>query len=257
MPLDYQIVIPTLDRPQNMKRILALFPSAIVTVNQSDVDMFRRVVPAGQLLPHPDMRLIETRNWILDNVQAECVLQFNDDVKSLRQLVGSRKRKTHRDPKLIQAVIENAIRCAKDLNAGVLCWSLTANSGLLKPHLRPFRAAAPCSAHAFGVLGAARDRRFSTEFRGCGDFDFTLETLRQDRFLFCDVRWHFDCGGMSRGRGGQTGELAGREFDSGQIALRRKWGKYVGKSKAKTAMKRNTWRDFSVNVQRTSPLSLS
>lgn len=252
---DYTIVVPTLDRPRNMRRILSLFPSAIVTVNTSNLRLFRDVVPESQLLPHPDMPLIETRNWILDNIQTECVLQFNDDVQFLQSMVGPSGR--IRDPDAIQAVIENTIQCCRDLELGVFCWSLTSNGGLLKPHLRPIRAAAPCSAHAFGVRGLARERRFSTEFRGCGDFDFTMETLRQDRLLYCDVRWHFDCGGMSRGAGGQTGKLSSAELSGAQKRLREKWGQYVGKSKTKRVEKRQGWRDFSVNVRRSSKLALT
>lgn len=251
----YTIVIPTLDRVENMKRMLGLFPQAIVTVNQSNAHLFKSVVPAKQLLPHPDLRLIETRNWILDNIQTECVIQFNDDIKKLISL-GLHCR-SFRDPGVIQAVIENTMTCAADLDLGVFCWSLTANAGLLHPEIRPFRAAAPCSAHAFGVLGKARDRRLDPTFRGCGDFDFTLETLLHDRLLLCDVRWHFDCGGMSRGKGGQTGELKPKEADGGQTALRKKWGKYVGESATQKTMKRQTWRSFSVNVQRLSPLGIS
>lgn len=249
------IVIPTLDRPQNIPRMLAMFPDAIVTVNRSNVDMFRAVVPTSQLLPHPDLRLIETRNWILDNIQSECIVSFNDDITSLIAL--GLRTKTHRDPGVIRAVIENTMQCAADLDVGVFCWSLTKNNGLLHPEVRPFRAAAPCSAHAFGVCGKVRDRRFDTTFRGCGDFDFTLDTLLRDRLLLCDVRWHFACGGMSRGKGGQAGELAPQEALDGQDRLRKKWGKYIGESKTKRVERRQTWRTFSVNVQRTSPLGIS
>lgn len=251
----YAIVVPTFDRPENMRQILSLFPTALVTVNESRLDMFKSLVPAAQLLPHPDMPLIETRNWILDNVQADCIIQFNDDVRRLVSL-GMRTR-TFRDPRLILQVIENTLQCAEDLDIGVFCWSLTCNSSLLKPHLRPLRAAAPCSAHAFGVRGKARSRRFSTDYRGCGDFDFTLETLLHDRLLYCDVRWHFSCGGMSRGLGGQPGRLKPAEFAAAQARLRGRWHKYVGDSAAKQIAKRETWRSFSVNVQRTSPLAAS
>lgn len=255
MTNDYTVVIPTLDRPQNMRRMLGMFPDAVVTVNESNASMFRGLVPDKQLLPHPDMRLIETRNWILDNIQTDCVLQFNDDVTKLMSLVG--KTRTFRDPGIIRTVIENAVRCSRDLDIGVFCWSLTQNNALLHPDLRPFRASAPCSAHAFGVQGKARNRKFDTEFRGCGDFDFTLETLLHDRQLLCDVRWHFHCGGMSRGRGGQTGEMKPIEHDAGQRRLRQKWGTYVGSSRHRRIAGKNTWRDFSVNVQRASPLAIS
>lgn len=256
MANDYAIVIPSLDRPQNIRAMLRMFPKAYVTVNESNIHMFREAVPRRQLVPHPDMRLIETRNWILDNFQEECVLQFNDDVRGMRFLADKGSYIT-RDSAMIRAVIENTLQCARDLGIGVFCWSLTGNSALLKPMIRPYRASAPCSAHAFGVCGASRSRRFSTQFRGCGDFDFTLETLLRDRLLLCDVRWHFDCGGMSRGRGGQTGELRPQEASEGQSELRRKWGQYVGSSKTSQVEQKHTWRAFSVNVKRTSPLGLS
>ena len=255
MQREYAIVVPSSRRPENMKKILGLFPSAFIAINKSEREDYEGVVPQSQLLVHPDMMLIETRNWIFDNVQTECVIQMNDDVCKLLAL-GLHSR-TYRDPKVIRGVIENTLQCSKDLDIGVFCWSLTSNAGLLHPEVRPFRAAAPCSAHAFGICGKARDRRLSTVFRGCGDFDFTLETLRHDRLLLCDVRWHFDCGGMSRGKGGQSGSVKPADLKAAQEALRKKWGQYVGESAAQKISGHNTYRSFSVNVQRTSPLGVS
>jgi hypothetical protein len=251
----YSIVVPSRNRPENMKKLLTLFPNAIIAVDASGVEQYKTVVPPKQLIVHPDMLLIETRNWIFDKVQTDCIIQFNDDVDKLMSL--GLHTKTHRDPNVIKAVIENTMQCSHDLDIGVFCWSLTCNGGLLHPEVRPFRAAAPCSAHAFGILGKARNRRLDTTFRGCGDFDFTLETLRTDRLLLCDVRWHFSCGGMSRGKGGETGSFTRTQAASAQIALRKKWGKCVGRSAAQQISKKNTYREFSVNVQRTSPLGMS
>lgn len=238
-----------------MKTILGLFPTAIITVNQSNVHLFRNVVPRRQLLAHPDLRLIETRNWILDNIDADCIVTFNDDVKTLHRMVGGGK--TYRDPDVIKAVVENTAHCCNDLGLGLFGWSLTSNASMIRPEIRPIRAAAPISAHAWGITGPARERRLDTDFRGCGDFDFTLQSLLDDRAVYCDTRWYFNCGGMSRGQGGQTGELGVQEFDDGQINLRRKWGNYVGTSAARKMSGKNTWREFSVNVKRTSPLGVS
>lgn len=252
MRTDYTIVIPTLDRPENMSRMLAMFPTAIVTVNDTHAGPYRGIVSAKQLLIHPPLRLIETRNWILDNIQTEAVIQVNDDVLKLVSL--GVKSRTWRDPAVIRGVIENTLQCSRDLGIGVFCWSLTSNAGMLHPDVRPIRPNAPCSAHAFGVCGRARSRRFDTQFRGCGDVDYTLNTLLHDRSLLCDVRWHFGCGGMSRGKGGQTGELAPHEQESGQLSVRRKWGRYVGSSAVQAIGKKATWRSFAIRVQRQSPL---
>jgi hypothetical protein len=238
-----------------MARILELFPEAIITVNESGIDEYIGYVPDNQLVPHPDLKLIETRNWIFDNFDNDCIIQFNDDVQRL--VAMGLHNKTYRDPKIIKAVIENTLQCAIDLDIGVFCWSLTANSGMLYPDVRPIRAAAPCSSHAFGIRGKARNRRLNPTFRSCGDFDFTLETLLKDRLLYCDVRWSFDCGGMSRGKGGESGTFLSGEAEAGQTALRAKWGKYVGQSAVQTVSKNKSWRAFSVNVQRTNARGLS
>ena len=247
----YAIVVPSLNRPNNMKPLLALFPGAYVTVNKSGIDIYRKVVPKKQLLEHPDMPLIETRNWILDTFQEDSVVQFNDDVQKLVKFGNTSK--TIRDPEIIKGVILNTMQCALDLDIGVFCWSVTANASMIFPQIRPFRANAPCSSHAFGVCGKARDRRFDPTFRARGDYDYTLETLLNDRLLLCDVRFSFDCGGMSRGGGGQSGTLTGAQIDEGELALRRKWGKCVGESGVKSVNKKKTWKSFAIRVQRINP----
>lgn len=252
--VEYQIVVPSLGRAVNMPKLLSLLPNAIITVNESGIEPYEKYVPKAQLLPHPDMKLIETRNWIFDNVKSDCIIQFNDDIDKLVR-VGVRS-KTFRNPRIIDGVIRNTYQCAKDLGIGVFCWSLTPNNSMLHTTVRPFRASAPCSAHAFGMMGKARDRRFDPAFRGCGDYNFTLETLRDDRLLLCDVRWHFSCGKMSSGKGGETGALSTNERMDAQKLLRDKWGKYIGKSGTQTTMQRATWRSFSINVPRTNTMGI-
>lgn len=251
--LNYAIVVPSLNRPKNMKHLLSLFPDAYVTVNKSGIDIYRKVVPKKQLISHPDMPLIETRNWILDNFQEDCVIQFNDDIQKLVKFGNTTK--TIRNPDIIRGVIINTMQCARDLDVSVFCWSVTANASMIFPQIRPFRSNAPCSSHAFGVCGAARDRRFNPTFRARGDYDYTLETLLHDRLLLCDVRFSFDCGGMSRGGGGQSGTLTGEQIDKGEAALRKKWGKFVGESSVKSVSKskKKTCKSFSFNVQRINP----
>ena len=254
----YVIVIPTLDRPENMRRMLSMFPKAIVTVNESTAKLFANVVPKEKLVVHPNMRLIETRNWILDHFQEDCVIQFNDDIRSLVSLVPSRGySKTYRQPDVISMAIQNTMQCAEDLDIGVFCWSLTKNVLMFRPALNPIRLSAPCSAHAFGVRGKSRTRRLDPLFRGCGDVDYTFRTLLEDRVILCDARWHFDCGGMSRGVGGQSGELRVTEAEVAQREIQKRWGHYVGCGASQKKAGKNTWRSFSVNVQRKSPLAIS
>ena len=239
-----------------MPKLLSLLPSAIVTVNESAIEPYEEHVPPEQLLPHPDLPLTETRNWVMDNVDCDTLLMFNDDIDRVIR-IGHRS-KGFRDSRIIAGVIQQTQQCAEDLDVDVFGWSLTPNASMLHPYVRPFRAAAPISTHAWGVRGNARiHRRFDTTFRGCDDFDYTLETLKDDRLVLCDVRYHFDCGGMSRARGGESGLQKDEVLRQAQKDLRKKWGRHVGSSATQGVMKKNTWRTFSVNVKRTNPLGVS
>ena len=254
---NYKIVVPSLGRPHLMPKLMALLPDAIVTVNESSIgEYYGSGVPDEQLLPHPDLPLTETRNWIMDNVEADCLIMFNDDLQKCVKIAHSSK--TIRNAKMIQQIIRNTMQCAIDLDIDVFCWSLTSNFSMLFPEVRPFRASAPMSTHAWGVRGKAlKERRFDTKFRGCDDFDYTLETIQRDRLLLCDVRYHFDCGGMSRARGGESGKQKSDVLATAQKDLRTKWGKYCGESATKNFIKTNTWRSFAINVRRTNNLGAS
>lgn len=248
---DYEVVVPSRGRPWAMKRVMRLFPTSLICVNDFEVDAYRQAgVPKARLLEHPEMPLIETRNWILDNVDAETIVSFNDDVRALKWFPPPQR--VIRDPRQIRAVIEQAVAMATDLNVGVFCWSLNVNPTNLKPIERPFRAAGPVSAHAFGVRGRARDRRFDPKFVGMGDYEYTFRTLIADRAILQDMRYAFDCGRMSAGAGGNTGLFTAKEYKAARAELRKRYGRYMGLGGGE----RKSGARMSVRVQRTQPLGL-
>lgn len=250
----YKIVVPSRGRPHNMKRILQLFPAAYICVADNEADAYLAAgVRKERLLVRPDMPLIETRNWIFDHVDAPCIVQFNDDVRALKWF--ALPQRTIRDHRQISAVIEQTLQMSADLDIGVFTWAMHVNPVLLRPEARPFRAAAPVSAHAFGVRGRARDRRFDPFFVGMGDYEYTFRTLAEDRLVLGDMRYAFDCGRMSSGVGGNTGRFSKEAYHAAREELRRRYGRYMRLGGA--GRKYQAGARMAVNVPRTQPHGLT
>lgn len=238
-----------------MKTVLSLFPTALIAVHKSEKKDYVPHVPKGQLLTHDvTTNLIDIRNWIYTKVKSDCVVQFNDDVYCAIAIGGKRMKKI-RNPRDIKQIIDNAVNCANDLGIGLFCWTLSINKSFLHPECKPFRPVMRASAHAWGILGSARERRMNNQFVGMGDFDYTLECLLHDRILLGDARFSFLCGRMSEGKGGQTGRLRNDEFLAARKALSEKWGKHAAESAQKKMQKSETYRSFSVNVKRSNPMA--
>ena len=88
-----KIVIPNKGRAGILyERAFKLFPEALVCVGESDVADYSKVTK--NLLVHPDdvTGIGPLRQWILDNVEDEIVVQVDDDVHSLYSLTGSSKK---------------------------------------------------------------------------------------------------------------------------------------------------------------------
>lgn len=245
-----RIVIPSRKRPQNVKRVLGLLPNATVCVAKSEADDYRCVVPKKQLLLHDDLAgLVRIRNWLNETIQEDCLVQIDDDLRLVAALIG--KRRKIRDPSTIQQIIENAHRITADLDIGCFCWSRTQNTVLLRPEYRPVRFVQPVSS-SFGLRGAARKRKFRPEFEGRADFDFTMQTLLDDRILYCDTRFHFDHGRIFSGLGGNVGLIGSEQFANAGALLTKKWGRFISRKAPGFVKKRNV-EAMGVRVCRANP----
>jgi hypothetical protein len=235
--------------------MLSLFPTAIICVNESEVDVYKDSHPDIELLVHPDMPLIETKNWMLDNIQTPCIVQFSDDIKWLQRICPPQKR--IRDSRTILQVIENAVITATDLDVSIFGWTINTNYTLLHPEVRPFRSCAPCSAHALGIRGASRNRKFE-HFIAQADFDYTLQAMLIDRCIQMDVRFSFQTGEKLSGgnRGGNTGQYTSEQFLEARERLFKKWGRYAGESRsAGFTGARRDYMGMSIRVERLSSLA--
>ena len=223
--IDYQIVVPTRRRSHNMETIRWLLPSAKIVIDERELQDYAPYVEKSRRMVHPPIDgLPGTMNWMMDNCTAECMVEIDDDFQGVQVNVGSRRFITDADE--ILAIIENALTCAADLGLTTFCWSRTPNTTIIHPDTRPI-VPTQSVCNAFGIMGAARRRHYDTNLLGRADVDWTLRTLLEDRAVYADVRFYFDCGRVFGGRGGNVGLVTPEIFKNSTRQIVDRWGKAV------------------------------
>lgn len=235
-----------------MATIRQLLPGATILVHESEAADYRAACGAGHVETHTiDTGLVDIRNHILARYDEDCIVMVDDDLKGIIPLVGGRHRRII-DPAIIAQVIHNAHVCAEDLDLGVFCWSRTRNDVQGKFSAMPFRLVGVVSS-SFGVRGRARHRQFDRRFPGREDFDFTLQSLLDDRVILADMRWYFDHGRIFSGVGGNAGRITDQDAAGAVAALHEKWGRWIGSGKSGRGFGTKFVSSMSVAVQRRNP----
>ena len=87
--VDYMVACPSTGRPQNMRRMLEIFPDLHVFVYAAEKDAYAEVVPAEQLHAHTlHGNICRIQNWIIDQCQTtfgkRAFLLIDDDLNRIR-----------------------------------------------------------------------------------------------------------------------------------------------------------------------------
>lgn len=248
-------MVPSRKRTANVARLLKLLPDATICVAESERAEYLAVVPKGQLVTHPDIRgLIHIRNWMADHFQEDCLVQVDDDLRQVYLLTDVKTRRT-KDPAVIAQIIENSVRICEDLDIGVFCWNRTTNRAMIEPTEDPIRLVQALSC-SFGIRGSARHRRWDPEIVCRADFNFTLQTLLDDRILYCDNRFLFDHGRIFSGLGGNVGLVSDEDFRRSTMILKERWGQYAS-FKTPAWQKNRSVEGFSIRVKRRHPTAMA
>jgi len=222
---EYTIVVPSRRRAHNMPILRSLLPSAVICVDEREESDYLPVVPEDKLLLHPPMDgLPRVMNWMMDEIKTPTLIVVDDDFSGVKCMVGS-----HRfimDPVEVLAIIENAAQCCEDLGLSAFGWARTANYVMLAPQDRPIWPTGAIM-NARGFMGAARHRHFAVDLHGRADVDWTLRTLLEDRCVYQDTRFYFDCGRVYSGRGGSVGLIDVKQFEYASRTIRKRWGKHI------------------------------
>lgn len=237
-----QVIIPSKSRVEDCRRALALFPDAIVVVNETQEALYR---PLGvRLVCHPaDLFGIgPLKNWILDNIEARELLLVDDDVYQVRSPVGE-PTKSHviRDPQVIRELVENTAAIARGVGAPVFGFDQAGGDTRKYKPQDPIKFSGWVGA-VMGIMG--RSVRFDPELKIRADIDFCLSAQLTHRVIVVDGRYSF----IHRKRwtypGGNSQSRSGKRNQAELAYLQRKWGKWI------TVQNSATTTRVVVNVER-------
>lgn len=234
-PQDIAIIIPSKGRPNTVKTVLSILPSARYCIAESEVEAYG-ITNKNNLLVHPDSLkgLVPKRQWILDNVTERCVFQCDDDIYEVVSLVGYRPRRIT-DPDAIFRIIHNVAYVCDELGLKLFGYTQIPKP-LYAPDNRPF---AFCSIvmGAFGIID--RELSYDMNLVTREDVDLTLQALSKYRVNLIDTRFCFN--GEAWDNPGGLQSLRSQEQEAKDMAyMKQKWGAHVDwKTGSKEQSKRN------------------
>jgi len=250
--LDYTIIVPSRKRVKNMPLIRSLLPDALICVDQREVADYMPHVPVEKMLIHPPMEGLGTvLNWAMFEIKTEILIAVDDDFKGVLTMVSKQRKITNPDD--ILAILLNAAQACQDLSLSIFTFTRSANPILMQSAVVPVRPVAPIC-NAFGIMNKARHRKYDMRFIGRADVDFTLRTLLEDRAIYADMRFYFDCGSVYAGKGGNVGLVSKAQFDQSTELLQAKYGKYFS-AKGLNFQKTQSKQKMRINVVRHNPMA--
>lgn len=224
-----KIIIPSRKRADTIgRRSLRLFPGAVVTVDEREMEEYAPIVAAfaaqgASLLPHPPLEsLAEILNWIVDAFEDETVVVAEDDITRCVSFVGNNVR-VYKDPRDVQQIVENAAEAAKGVGAHLFGFTDSANPKHFKPQ-DPLSFVANLYT-LYGYVG--KSVRSDPKRRLFRDMDTSLTELLNNRIVYCDARFHFESIAPLRQAGGNAVNRAREDLPAAIQFMQRKWGHYV------------------------------
>lgn len=216
-----RIVIPSRRRASVLaERALKLFPDATVTVAESEMDAYARIVPTERLVPHPDKvtGIAPIRQWALDHFDDECIVFVDDDVYRLVSLVGY-SYSNITSPANAWRAVENAANIAREIGTAVFGFNQAWDVRKFNP-FKPLLV----NSWAGGVIGIiGREFSYDTSLLLRADIDFCLQVLLERRFTYIENRIAF----VHKRFGLIGGNAVNRSAERNQREieyLQRKWG---------------------------------
>lgn len=200
-------------------------------VPKSQRDEYLRVVGSDRVWVHPDevKGLTPKLNWILDAFErceydADALVFMDDDILSLQRCFTEKgEPATIRDPELIEAIITNTARLARDVGAFYFGWE--ASNGALRyfTGLKPFMLTGYINGCAMGFC-RGHGLRFDERIVAKNDFDIAAANAHRHRLCLKDCRYTFCQKETFTGRGGQAAFRTSATEKRDVALLQKKWG---------------------------------
>jgi hypothetical protein len=227
-----------------------LLPNATVCVPESQLDDYTRVIGRDRILTHPDtvLGLTPKLNWLLDFwhsifawrrppkglsgpprtwrawQQASALVFIDDDITSVQRcFTQPGEPATIRDPDLIESIITNTARVARDVGAYYFGWE--ASNGALRYYtgLKPIMLTGYINGCAMGFR-RGHALRFDERIVAKNDFDIAAANAHKHRLCIKDCRYTFCQKETFTGRGGQSAYRTNQTEKRDVALLQRKWG---------------------------------
>lgn len=248
----YRIIIPSRQRLKAIEKSAAIFQSATILVDQREVAEYSKVVDPSRIESHGGFNgFAPIFNWCLDHFPDEVLVFCDDDIVGIHTTTPPSRKLS---PAESIAVIENLIQAITDLDLTVGCFSRSANHLLFDPVNEPIRPTQPVCC-CFVVREAARRRLYDPALVGRGDVDWTLKTFRDDRVIYCDVRFTAVAGRAFGGAGGNVGIVDSTQRDRATRILKTRWGKFVN-NKPNNFSKNRTVVPLRLAITRKNPTAV-
>lgn len=204
-----------------------LLPNAAVCVPESQHEEYSRVVPAANVVTHPDSvkGLTPKLNWCFDHLQDfEGIVFVDDDIVSVQRcFVEKGESATIRDPLTIEAIIRNTYLLARDVRASYFGWE--ASNGALRYYtgLKPIVLTGYINGCAMGFR-SGHGLRFDERIVAKNDFDIAAQNAWLHRICLKDCRYTFCQKETFVGKGGQGAYRTSLTEKRDVKLLQKKWG---------------------------------
>ncbi len=250
-----RIRIPSRKRPQNVGRLLEVFPTAVFVVHESEREEYEREAGAGHVETHKVVGSINAiRYGIIKAVpKGDSLVMVDDDFKCRVQVLCAERPYNLTRPEDIRQILANTAQASKDVGAGMFGFASSGRPMYYKPQ-EPFAVFGfiqQCiGMHDLSILP-------DLSMRNMEDADMCLQCALRDRYMFIDQRFHWDFGLVWSGAGGLQGVRTTEQEKRDRAYLAEKWGEYIQLYRSKKELKTSTAQNMPMvlRVERRSHLA--
>lgn len=229
--MKFLTIIPSHKRPWQMETLFSVLGDCYVTVDDTQMEDYKDVVPPERLIQHPILHgMGAIRKWIADwcKDKCDCFAMLDDDVRHVDSCVHPKPYR-YKTPENIIPLLENMgqILLDLDLPLGTFCGGTSI--AMHYSNVLPF-SLNKWAAQVYVINTSWLDRvNFSPEFPVAEDDDISLEAfLHSDaRAIIRDNRFRFEFGQMCGNEGGLRSEESMNQWHDSHVRLKEKWKGYV------------------------------
>jgi hypothetical protein len=227
--MKFGVIVPSHKRPFQMEKLFTVLDNPFVTVEYSQLEAYRNVVPDHLLIPHPEITgMGGIRKWICDwaKDKFDAFAMLDDDLRYVDSLVYA-DRMRYFDSQTITRMLHNMGNTVLDLDLPV---GTFAAGGTLQMHYsncQPFHVH-NWATQVFVINSSWLDRvNFSADFEVAEDDDFSLQCFEHGRIVLRDNRFRFEFGHVGKNIGGLRSRQSMNQWHNAHQKIKRKWKKYV------------------------------